>query len=208
MALSMRFSTRRASRVLLPINSASPMVCRTWRPLAAMALRRAGEGEETLDEPIGLVEPLAEFACQDGHLWRHGTRLADRYVDGCAHHRERGSQLVRGVGNKAPLRVKGGFQACEKPVNGIPEILELVGWSWQGEAFVQVLLRDLPGGGRHGLEWSEHATGDHPAEHDGNHRHDGKGDPRLDQKLVQVGCCLSTEQLSNRVGAAYFARSA
>jgi hypothetical protein len=100
-----------------------------------------------------------------------------------------------GVGNKAPLPVKGGFQACEKLVNGISESLEFIGWSWQCEAFVQVLLRDLPGGGYHGLERSEHATGDDPAKHDGNDRYDGKGDSRLDQKLVQVGCCLSMEQV-------------
>lgn len=61
---------------------------------------------------------------------------------------------MRGVGDKAPLRVKGSFQPSEEPVNGVPEILELVGWSWQGEAFVQVLLRDLPGGGRYGLQRS------------------------------------------------------
>jgi hypothetical protein len=113
-----------------------------------------------------------------------------------------------GVGNKAPLPIKGGFQARKKPVNGIPEILEFVGWSWQSKAFVQVLLRDLPGGGCHDLEWSEHATGDDPAKHDGHDRYDGKGDPRLDQKLAQVGYCLSMEQLGKRLAATCAARGA
>src|SRR5215472_7937732 len=107
-----------------------------------------------------------------------------------------------GVSNKAPLPFKGGFQARAQFVNGIPERLEFIGWSWQSQAFVQVFFRDLPGGGYHGLEWSEHATGDDPAKHDGHDSYDGKSDPRLDQKLVQVGCGLRMKLLGKSIGVA------
>jgi hypothetical protein len=45
------------------------------------SLLRTGEREEALNEPVGLVEPLTEFACQDGYFWRRRIGLPNRYIE-------------------------------------------------------------------------------------------------------------------------------
>jgi hypothetical protein len=50
---------------------------------------------------------------------------------------------------------------------------------------VQVGRRDLLGGGDDRTKSAQDASGDDPAERDGDHRHEGERDPGIDQELVQ-----------------------
>ena len=61
------------------------------------------------------------------------------------------------------------------------------------ESFVQVVLRDPAGGDSHGPKRPQGPTGHEPSKTYGDHGHDGEGDPRLDEKLVKVGCLLGLE---------------
>jgi hypothetical protein len=50
------------------------------REVSQRSLLRTGECEEALNEPVGLIEPLTEFACQGGDFWRHRAGLPNRDI--------------------------------------------------------------------------------------------------------------------------------
>ena len=51
---------------------------------------------------------------------------------------------------------------------------------------MQVALGDLLGCGRHRPQRSQHPARHEPAEHDGEHRHDGERDGGLGDELVEI----------------------
>jgi hypothetical protein len=114
----------------------------------------ASQSEEGIDE-LRLV-----FACVDC-LLAGGSERAEGDVrvgqghleEGLAKH-ERGAQFVGRVGDEAPLGLERRFEAAEKPVDGVAEVLQLVVRPGEGEALVQVALGDLTSGGGHEAERS------------------------------------------------------
>ena len=82
------------------------------------------------------------------------VRVGEGYLEeGLAEH-ERGAQFVGGVGDEASLGVERRFEAGEKPVDGVAEVLQLVVGAGECEALVQVALGDLTSGGGHDAERS------------------------------------------------------
>ena len=163
---SITFSTIRASSVSLPATPTRARAVRTSSCCAAIcvmsrrervghdlverddrasverAVLRAREHEEALQQRLGMVEVFAQTRVERPGLWRHAVGLGDRDVEACAHHRQWGAQLVRGVGDEPPLRVKRGLEACEQLVDRVRQLLELVARAGQREPLVQALLGD------------------------------------------------------------------
>jgi hypothetical protein len=55
-----------------------------------------------------------------------GVRVGEGHVDLGAQHRQRGPQLVAGVGDEAALRVEGRLEAFEHRVEGVGQLGDLV----------------------------------------------------------------------------------
>ena len=60
--------------------------------------------------------------------------------------RQRGAQLVRGVGDELALGVEGRVEPREQPVEGVSELLELVVGPVEREPLMQVRRRYVTGG--------------------------------------------------------------
>ena len=114
--------------------------------LVELAVLGAGEREEALQQPVGVVEIHAQLGVQLTGLGRHAAGLRDRDVEGGAHHRQRGAQLVRGVGDEPSLRVKRRLQAFQQPVDRVGEQAQLIARTRHREPLVQVRIRDPLGG--------------------------------------------------------------
>ena len=102
------------------------LVERDDRAVGDRAVLRAREHEEALKQRLGAVEVLAQACVESLGLRRHAVGLGDRDVQPRAHHRQRGAQLVRGVGDEPPLRVKRGLQAFEQFVDRVRQLPELI----------------------------------------------------------------------------------
>ena len=94
--------------------------------LVELAVLGAGEREEALQQPVGVVEIHAQLRVQLTSLSRHAAGLRDRDVEGGAHHRQRGAQIMRGVCDEPSLRVKRRLQAIQQPVDRIGEQAQLI----------------------------------------------------------------------------------
>jgi hypothetical protein len=103
---------------------------------------------------------------------------------------ERRSQLVRGVRDEPALGRERSLQACEKFVEGIAELLELVVGADHREPFMQARGRDQARGRRDRSKGPQDPAGDEPAEPHRDDRHGAERDPRLDQKLMQLSVAL------------------
>jgi hypothetical protein len=62
--------------------------------LVELAVLGVGEGEEAFQQPIGVVEIHAQLGVQLPGLRGDAAGLGDRHVEGGAHHRQRGAQLM------------------------------------------------------------------------------------------------------------------
>jgi hypothetical protein len=71
---------------------------------------------------------------------------------------------VGGIGHEPLLAVEGGLEPAEEVVEGIGQLLQLVVGTGQGEALVEVLPREPPGGGGHLVQRLEHPPGEQPAQ--------------------------------------------
>ena len=154
---------------------------------------RAREHKEALQQRLGAVEILAQARVERLGLWRHAVGLGDRDVQPCAHHRQRGTQLVRGVGDEPPLRFERGLEAREQLVDRVRELPQLIARAEEREPLVQALLGDPPGPGGDRPQRCQHPAGDHPAQRDRERGHRRQRDRRLDQQLVQINAVLVTQ---------------
>ncbi len=145
---------------------------------------RAGQDEESLEEPLHLVEFGAQPPGEHRGLRRDRFRLGLRDVERGAHGGQRGAQLVRGVGDEPALGGERALQPGQQLVDGVGEILDLVQRAGDGEPLVQVVRRDPAGRGGHGAQRAQHPVGDEPAERDRHHHHDGQRGRRSDQQRV------------------------
>jgi hypothetical protein len=90
------------------------------------------------------------------------------------------------IGDEALLGAEGGLEPGEEAVDGVGEILQLVARPREGEALVQVALRDLARRRRHRPQRSQDPARDQPAEGDRDHGHDRERDPGPDEQLVEI----------------------
>ena len=73
---------------------------------------------------------------------------------------------MRGVRDEVTLGVEGCLKAREQFVDGVGEVLQLIAWSWQGEALMEVVLGDPLRGHRDDPQGTQNASGDEPTKHD------------------------------------------
>ena len=131
-----------------------------------------GQGEQRRDEALLLVAQLHQFLAGRAQRLDGGFRVGDRDLEQGAPGGERGPQLVRGVGDEMPLRLKRCLQAREQVIKGLPELGELVVAAAQVQAAVQVARGDVPGGRGDRPQGPHEATRDQPADPDREHGHD------------------------------------
>ena len=99
---------------------------------AVEAALAAGEREERFDQAFLLLADGEELLARVPVGVDAGVRVAERELEQGALERERGAQLVRGVGDELSLRLEGGLEAGEQSVDGAAELLELVVGSRRG----------------------------------------------------------------------------
>jgi hypothetical protein len=80
---------------------------------------------------------------------------------------------------------KAASSLARNPVEGLPELLELVLGAVERKPPVQVGGGDVAGGRRDRAQGTQDASGDDPAERDRRQCHGGQRGARLDEELVQ-----------------------
>ena len=130
----------------------------------------AGQGEQRLDEAFLLGVGGEQFLADSPPGAGGARRVGEGDLEQGAFPRQRGAQLVRGVGGETPLGVERGLQPREQAVEGVGEFLELVVGSVQGQPLVQAAGGDPPGGGGDRAQRAQHPAGDDPADRGGRHR--------------------------------------
>ena len=108
--------------------------------------------------------------------------------------RERGAQLVGGVGDEAALGSEGGLEPVEQLVEGAGELAQLVVGAAEGEPLVQAAGGDRTGALVEEPKWPKDASRGQPAEADRGGGHQGERDPRVEYQLVQVMVVLARDR--------------
>ena len=71
----------------------------------------AREDEQRADEVLGVIDSGADVVRRAAQLAGRGVGAAERNVDGGAHDRGRGAQLMGGIGDESLLALESGLQA-------------------------------------------------------------------------------------------------
>lgn len=114
---------------------------------------------EAVDDPAGVLVRVGTGQVEQG--------LRDR---------QRGAQLVGGVGREAPLFGHVGFEPGEHRVEGVGEFAELVLGARQSDAVGERAVRGQPGGLRDAGQRGEHAPGEDPPADQAEHQQEPHGD--------------------------------
>ena len=129
----------------------------------------AGQREQPVDEGLAADRGVSHHLGHRAEIRGRGPGIGEGNVDLGADDRQRGPQLVGGVGHEALLAHEGPVEPFEHGVERVGQLLELVGWSRQADALVEVDVRETLRGGRDGVDGTQHAPGDHPADPDRSH---------------------------------------
>ena len=73
-----------------------------------------------------MVDGRADVGRHAAEVGGGAVGVVEYDVDGCSHDGERGTQLVRGVGDEPPLAVEGALEPVEHVVEGLGQLVELV----------------------------------------------------------------------------------
>ena len=111
---------------------------RKRRLVGGRALLSAGEDKEAIEQPVDVIELVAQPVAEVHHVRRGGPGLGQRDIEPDSHGGVRGAQLVRGVGDELALGLERPVQAAEQVVEGVGQLLELVVGAAEVEPFVQV----------------------------------------------------------------------
>ena len=152
---------------------------------AVEAALAAGEREQRFDQALLLLADGEQLLAGVPVGLDAGVGIAERELEQGALERERGAQLVRGVGDELSLRLEGRFEPAEQSVDGGAELLELVVGPVEVEPAVEVAGGDLAGGVGDRAQRAQGAAGDHPAEPEREHRHQRERDRGVEEQLVQ-----------------------
>jgi hypothetical protein len=146
----------------------------------------AGQGEERIDELCLIFARVDDLFARGSERVEGDVGVGQGYLEeGLADH-ERGAQFVGGVGDEASLGVERPFEAGEKPVDGVAEVLELVVGAGECETLVQVALGDLTSGASYDPQRSQDPARDEPARQHGCSDHGDEDDARTSEELAGV----------------------
>jgi hypothetical protein len=142
----------------------------------------AAEQEQRLGEVdrsgVDGVEAVDEFVVV-------AVRIVASHVEEGLRDRQRGAQLVGGVGCESLLFGDVCLEPREEAVDGVGEILQLVTGPGEREALVQVALGDLPCGHRHRPQRAQDPARDQPTERDRRDGHEPQYDHGPEEPLVE-----------------------
>jgi hypothetical protein len=158
-------------------------------------IQRVGEGarlivareyQQCLDEPLGVIDGLADFGGHRHQFVARRLRLGEDDVDRGAHDGQRRAQLMACVGDELPLAGEGAVEPSEHGVEGVGELTQLVARSLQSDALGQVLLTCRAGSCGEPVHRPQDASGGDPARDRGEQCDAGQAEQRVGQ---QVGEC-------------------
>jgi hypothetical protein len=147
-------------------------------------LAGAAEQEQRLGEVDGPgvhgVKAVDEFA-------RVVVRIGAGHVEQCLRDRQRGAQLVRGVGRESLLCGNVCFELREHRVEGVGEFPELVAAARQLDAVGERSVRGRAGGVCDAGQGGEHAAGEDPPSYEAEHQQERQHRGRSRRENVQEG---------------------
>nr|WP_230985368.1 hypothetical protein [Microbispora oryzae] len=160
----------------------------------AQSLLAAGQGEQGLDEPF-LVPARDQQAFQYGPQRRRvGVRVRERDLGHGPLQRQRCAQLVRGVGDEPALRGERGLQPVQQFVEGVGQLLELVGGPGHRQPPVEPLRGDVPDGRRHVGERPQDPSGGEPAHQQCGERRHRERDQGVGEQPAQIRDLLGVDR--------------
>ncbi len=107
--------------------------------LAALDRLQPGQREQRRHQPLGALGGLPDDLAHPAQLVDVGVRIGQRDLELGADHRQRGAQLVAGVGHEQPLAVERSVEAGEHLVEGVRELAQLVVRAAEVDALVERL---------------------------------------------------------------------
>ena len=142
---------------------------------AAFAARHR---EQRVDQLLLLPAQPQDFVAGRAQGVGAGLRVAQRHLEHGPLGRQRGAQLVGGVGDEMPLRLERGLQPREQVVQRLAEPAELVIAAGGPQPTAQVGGRDVARGRDDRLQRPQQAPGEQPAEPERGRDRDRQGDER------------------------------
>ena len=134
------------------------------RVVAPRALGADREQEQPVEQQLRAVGRLDHGARDLAQLLGARVRVVERDLRLGAHDRQRGAQLVRGVGDEAALRLDGALDAVEHRVEGDGQLVQLVGAAGGPHARVEPVLGDPAQRRRDRADRGQRAPGRQPAD--------------------------------------------
>ena len=161
----------------------------------------AGEDEQRADEVLGVIDRGADVGRHAAQVGGRAGGVVQHDVDGRAHDRERGAQLMGGVGDEALLALERGLEPVEHLVEGLGQFVEFVAGAAQRDPRRQVVLRGGAGGCGDPVHRAQRAPGGDPAEDRSEGDDHGERDQRVLQQMREgdVALVLRALQLEVRV---------
>ena len=162
-------------------------------------IQRVGEGarlivareyQQRLDEPLGVIDGLADVGGHRHQLVARRLRLGEDDVDRGAHDGQRRAQLMARVGDELPLAGERAVEPFEHGVEGVGELAQLVARALQRDALGQVLLACRAGGRGEPVHRPQDASGDDPARDRGEQRDAGQAEQRVGQQVGERRAAL------------------
>ena len=86
----------------------------------------AREDEQGSNQVLRVIDGGSDVSCHCSQVGGRAVRVVEYDVDARAHHCERSTQLMRGVGDEPPLTVECGLEPVEHFVEGLSELVEFV----------------------------------------------------------------------------------
>ncbi|OLB80431.1 MAG: hypothetical protein AUI14_06750 [Actinobacteria bacterium 13_2_20CM_2_71_6] len=150
------------------------------------ALVGAGEREQVVHHP-GHPPDLFGGAGEHLHRVRRQVSGGQRHVQLGAHHGQRGTQVVGGIGDQAPLRVDAGFEAVEHRVECLRQPADLVGDLRHGYPLVEPVHADPPRPVGDRRDRPQRQAGHPPSGRPGDQQRDRPAGEQDDQQPVYGG---------------------
>ena len=162
-------------------------------------VQRVGEGarlvvareyQQCLDEPLGVIDGLADVGGHRHQLLARRLWLGEDDVHRGAHDGQRRAKLMACVGDELPLAGERAVEPFEHRVEGVGELTQLVARALQGDALGQVLLTCRAGSRGEPVHRPQDAPGDDPARGRGEQCDAGQAEQRVGQQVGERRAAL------------------
>jgi hypothetical protein len=150
----------------------------------------AREHQQYLDEPLGVIDGLADVGGHRHQLVARRFGLGEDNVHGGAHEGQRRAKLMACVGDELPLAGEGAVEPFEHHVEGVGELTQLVTRALQSEALGQVLLTCRAGSCGEPVHRPQDAPGDDPPRDRGEEYGAGQAEQRVGQQVGERRAAL------------------